>query len=162
MAKKGTCAEWWAEKVDFSGDCWLWTGYKSPKGYGSFGLNGRSRPAHRVTWILYRGEIPKGLLVLHKCDVRHCVNPCHLYLGTAHDNNQDTIRSGHHQSLQKTHCPQGHPYDEGNTYIDRRGFRYCRICSKGYTQARQTPEWRLSYKPRRLELSASKESSNDN
>ena len=67
--------------------CWLWLGFISPDGYGT-------RLAHRRAWELARGPIPDGMLVCHRCDVRHCVNPDHLFLGTHLDNMRDMIRKG--------------------------------------------------------------------
>lgn len=52
-------------------------------------FRGKTTLAHRVAWTLHRGEIPDGMCVLHKCDVRDCVNPEHLFLGTVHDNIRD-------------------------------------------------------------------------
>lgn len=69
--------------------CWLWTGASGGRGYGAFSLGGRSHTASRVSWMLYRGEIPEGLIVCHKCDVPLCVNPDHLFLGTDKDNTDD-------------------------------------------------------------------------
>jgi hypothetical protein len=75
--------------------CWLWTGGTSGYGYGHFSLPVRGcRTAHRAAWTLYRGQIPAGLHVLHKCDVRCCVNPSHLFLGTHSDNMRDMVRKG--------------------------------------------------------------------
>lgn len=62
-----------------------------------FHLNGRGTPAlraHRVSWSLFRGAIPNSLNVLHRCDVRRCVNPDHLFLGTHADNTRDMISKG--------------------------------------------------------------------
>lgn len=69
------------------GDCWHWRSV-SPYGYGQCHLLGEQR-AHRVSWRLHKGDIPAGLCVLHRCDVRNCVNPEHLFLGTYEDNNRD-------------------------------------------------------------------------
>jgi hypothetical protein len=83
-------------KVDPDSGCWLWTGSING-GYGHMGLWPRYRglaKAHRVSWQLYRGEVPEGALVLHRCNVRRCVNPDHLYLGTPKDNAQDALHSG--------------------------------------------------------------------
>lgn len=69
-----------------SNDCWLWTASKHKQGYGN--LNFRKIPslAHRVSWTVYKGEIPCGMNVCHKCDNPSCCNPEHLFLGTQLDN----------------------------------------------------------------------------
>ena len=93
---RGTVEERFWRKVARSDDgCWLWTGWTNPSGYGVFDVarNDRGHRAHRFAWKLSHGPIAAGLHVLHKCDVRNCVNPDHLYLGTHQDNMRDrTVR----------------------------------------------------------------------
>lgn len=84
-------------KVDKTPTCWLWTGARDKSGYGYVGVQpGYFQGAHRVAWALIHGPIPDGLYVLHRCPDppnRLCVNPEHLYLGTARDNMDDVIRA---------------------------------------------------------------------
>lgn len=71
-------------------NCWLWSGQIHPSfGYGMLRYNVRKWTAHRATWTAYRGPIPRGMSVLHHCDVPNCVNPDHLYIGTQADNMRD-------------------------------------------------------------------------
>lgn len=72
----------------FSG-CWLWSGGLIDGRYGMFTVNNKPCRAHRIAWQLYRGSIPNGVNVLHRCDTPICVNPDHLFLGTQTDNNID-------------------------------------------------------------------------
>lgn len=85
----------WAKVDRHSGDgCWLWRGATSRGGYGEISHNGRPQPAHRVAWELTNGPIPTGMQVLHRCDVRACCRPDHLFLGSQRDNVNDMIMKG--------------------------------------------------------------------
>lgn len=106
--------------------CIEWAG-RLWKGYGLLG-RGKDRYAHRVAYREAYGEIPDGLELDHLCRNRRCVNPEHLEAVTHHVNllRGNTIPA---RNARKTHCPNGHAYDETNTYVSAaRGYRQCRAC----------------------------------
>lgn len=114
--------------------CWLWLGCTDPKGYGHFRLNGSICKAHRVAYELFVGPIPFGLQLDHLCRVKGCVNPAHLEAVTNSENQRRTRGRRPLWGLaaieaKRTHCPQGHPYSESNTYRWRRQRR-CRECNR--------------------------------
>lgn len=115
----------WA-KVDKSGDCWLWTGARTPNGYGRFALSKPGHPVyvHRLSWRMANdnAEIPAKMDICHTCDVRHCVRPSHLWLGTRGDNLRDMAAKGrgHRQGMgikpeprgPRTACIHGHAWPQ--------------------------------------------------
>jgi hypothetical protein len=118
----------WAQ-VDKSGDCWLWTGCQNAGGYGVFGASPQIR-AHRFAYEELVGPIPTGLTLDHSCNVRNCVKPDHLRVMSRAAN---VLFGGGmaqgKENLLKTHCPQGHAYTPGNTYVvPGKGWRQCRTC----------------------------------
>lgn len=82
--------------IDPDSGCWVWQKGIQSYGYGTvwYGETRSRRLAHRVLYELHRGPIPDGLFVLHRCDNPPCVNPDHLFLGTARDNAQDCVSKG--------------------------------------------------------------------
>ena len=77
--------------------CWIWNASVTNSGYGRIreaGFGSKTLLAHRVSWEIHNGPIEDRKLVLHKCDVRRCVNPNHLFLGTYSDNAQDREEKG--------------------------------------------------------------------
>jgi hypothetical protein len=110
--------------------CWEWTGRKDSGGYcqsSTIGKDKRRCMAHRAVYEILVGPIPKGLELDHLCRNRACVNPEHLEPVTTREN---VLRSQNLASInaKKTHCPQGHPYNQENTYIYPDGKRRCKIC----------------------------------
>lgn len=143
-------------RVDASG-CWLWTAATDECGYGRFLFRGRNTHAHRVSWILNFGEIPTGIQVCHKCDIPPCVNPDHLFLGTARDNRHDSIAKGRafgsavsltrdpifpiFTTRMGPNCRAGHPRIMGNIYIGRDGRVNCLICQRERQRRRLRQEY---------------------
>ena len=81
-------------RVHESSGCWEWTGHRDRKGYGSAWDGETMTRAHRVAYLVFVGEIPGGLFVLHRCDNPPCCNPEHLFLGTHLDNMEDMRNKG--------------------------------------------------------------------
>lgn len=125
----------WA-KVSQGSGCWLWLGAPSSSGYGRTKVDGREVLAHRRAYQLLVGPIPAGLQIDHLCRNRICVRPSHMEVVT----NRTNVLRGVGPSAANTakeRCPAGHQYDAANTYIDKRGKRYCRACGRDKQRIRQ-------------------------
>lgn len=80
--------------IDRSTGCWLYRGEIVHNGYGRVWREGKNVRVHRLSYEFFCEDIPKGLMVLHKCDIRNCWNPEHLFVGTARDNILDAQAKG--------------------------------------------------------------------
>jgi hypothetical protein len=112
---------------------WMWTGSTFTNGYGQIGVKGKMVKVHRAAYIVYNNlKFSDANIdnILHKpfCSIRSCFNPEHLYNGTHENNMQDKLLSGTNHNHNKTHCPAGHEYTLGNTYIINGTNRKCRKC----------------------------------
>jgi len=112
--------------------CWIWLGSYSGSGYGAFSLTigpyKSLTEAHRASYWMFKGPIPKGMHIDHLCKVKQCVNPYHLDCVTPREN---IMRSCSPSAINvaKTHCIVGHPFSKENTYWHK-NKRGCRICRK--------------------------------
>ena len=125
-------------KVDRTDDCWLWLGAKT-KGYGTFSADATQIYAHRWSYEQAYGRIPVGLELDHLCRTPACVRPDHLEAVTHQENARrglTGVASGAQQRA-KTHCAQGHAYDELNTGYRPNGRRRCRACGNAYNRLRR-------------------------
>lgn len=117
----------WSKVVKSDG-CWRWLGAPQPDGYALIKIAHQMRPAHKVAYEYTIGAVPDGLQLDHLCRNRGCVNPAHLEPVTARENTMRSPIALGALNARKTHCPQGHPYDESNTVVTS-SRRTCRICN---------------------------------
>ena len=121
-------------KVDKSGECWLWMGWVSWRGYGRFYFHGRNVQAHRFAF--YGDPAERQMDLDHLCRVRRCVRPSHLEPVT----NRENLLRGRTlpaANLAKTVCARGHPLVSGNVYIRTglaAGERQCLICRRAWSR----------------------------
>ncbi|MDP8961525.1 MAG: HNH endonuclease [Actinomycetota bacterium] len=110
-------------------DCWEWRGYHDRYGYAWARTHPPKLMAHRAVYEFVRGPIPERKELDHLCENTGCVRPAHLEPVT-HRENVLRGKGPSAAAARKTHCPQGHPYDEANTYWTRAGTRQCRTCQR--------------------------------
>lgn len=127
--KKTVWDRFW-EKVDTSGECWLWKASLDLNGYGRFTIGRREEKAHRTAYILIKGSIPDNLVCDHLCRNSQCVNPNHIELVTQRENVLRGISLSAKRAKQIA-CHNGHAFTEKNTYIPiGTHARKCRECHK--------------------------------
>lgn len=119
-------------KIDSNG-CWIWVGAIYPTGYGMITVGEKTMRVHRVSYEKFKGSA-KGRYVCHKCDVRRCFNPSHLWLGDGKSNAQDTVKKNRHQFKKRKSCGKGHKYGAGNTRFTKLG-RVCLVCARARNKA---------------------------
>ncbi len=133
---------------------WIWTGSTASEGrYGNATLNGRLQPAHRVAWQLWRGPIPDGLDVDHRCRRTLCVNPDHLEPKT-HRANVLCGEAPSALNAAKTHCKRGHEFTPETTRIMRSGGRACVACEKSDEGRANSRERTRRYRERKRAAAA--------
>lgn len=119
--------------------CWNWT-KKKTKGYGALKINGKTVSAHRFAYLTFIGPIPNGYQLDHfECNNPPCCNPYHLRATTPREN---TLRSNaiSAQNARKTHCCNGHEFNQANTRIVQTNSgirRICKVCAREYMRARR-------------------------
>ena len=135
------------KKLPGRNSCWLWTGpVNRPNGYGWIYLEGKDWATHRAAYNFFVRRIPPGKCVLHKCDVKNCVRPSHLYIGTMRDNARDAVVRGGHPQSKKFKCKRGHIFRGKNLHIriGRTGmaWRECVSCIRLRNRKRTLKERR--------------------
>lgn len=112
--------------------CLLWLGGCSSTGYGEMNVDGKIKLTHRLAFELAFGPIPPKAYVLHRCDVRSCISPAHLFCGNAKINAMDMAYKGRSVNQKKTQCSRGHDFLGANVIHgigeEGRPRRRCRIC----------------------------------
>jgi|ERR1044071_1303231 hypothetical protein len=116
--------------------CWLWIG-AIRYGYGQYRTPNKNHYAHRMSYELFIGPIPKNKELHHVCGIRCCVNPSHLLPVTRSEHIHHEMKKQGHDYLwksrtrQRSHCPRGHELTPENVYIwPKNGSRQCRTCSR--------------------------------
>lgn len=128
-------ARWQPEPMS---GCWLWIG-GTALGYGRIRVDGSFKMAHRLSYERFVGPIPESMHLDHLCRTPACINPEHLEPVTSRENTMRGIGPTA-VNARKTHCIRGHEFNEANTYLTKKGQRYCRPCQKLAMRSRRAEE----------------------
>lgn len=154
-------------KVEKTDSCWMWNGYRNNAGYGVFydskHPKKKNQPAHRVSYLLTKGEIPEGLVLDHLCRVPPCVNPDHLEPVTIAENIYRGIGPAS-KNRARTHCKNGHEFNEENTHMQiHRGEihkgrmeRLCKPCHRVNSNRDYHKRMAIKREARKLEANIQK------
>ena len=125
-------SRFWSKVKTVDSGCMEWQRslLRTKFGYGSFTLKNKEEMAHRVALLLSGVYVKRGMHVMHKCDNTKCVNPLHLSIGTHTDNIRDMVAKKRDVNSKKTHCSRGHEFSGLNLFVNERGHRKCRQCSR--------------------------------
>jgi len=116
--------------------CWEWNKFIHKHGYGVTGYRNRSMLAHRLSWLLFKEPIPDGIDVCHHCDNPKCVNPDHLFLGTAQDNVRDCFNK-----KRKSHKGEKHP---GSKITEKEILEIFRLRKMGWTHQKLADRFKIT------------------
>ncbi len=118
--------------------CWNWKKYKNSLGYGIINVKGKIHLAHRISWQIFKGEIPESLLICHTCDNPSCINPNHLWMGTNKENQEDMFKKNRSRHVRGD--------DHSSSKLDSEKVKKIRSLSKPryYTAKRLAEEFKVS------------------
>lgn len=148
-AKRGPVTErfWRFVHPEPNSGCWLWAGSADRKGYGQIMTAVGLVLATHVSLSIDGKCIPSGMMACHRCDNPPCVNPDHLFVGTAKDNTDDAMKKGRLKMPPKvpkgtikelgSFCRRGHPRTSENTFFVSPRVRHCRLCTRLNRQVRR-------------------------
>jgi hypothetical protein len=108
--------------------CFEWTGSKNNMGYGTINVNRMPALAHRISYLLFVGDIKSDMVVDHLCRNRSCINPSHLEQVTQGENMRRGV-SVCAENARKKFCKRGHEFSTENIYALKNGGRECRKCN---------------------------------